>query len=119
MESKTETACCNIIHRETVDLVKAAELPEEQVADLASIFQALGDTTRVRIIHALVQSEMCVCDLAAAVGMTQSAISHQLRTLRNLRIIKRRKVGRVAYYSIDDHHILTLFKTGLEHVSHR
>ncbi|TCP55515.1 ArsR family transcriptional regulator [Tumebacillus sp. BK434] len=118
MEAKTE-ACCNVIHEDTVDKVKAAELPEEQVSELATIFQALGDTTRVRIIHALVQSEMCVCDLAAVLGMTQSAISHQLRTLRNLRIIKRRKEGRVAYYSIDDHHILTLFKTGLEHVSHR
>ncbi|WP_408646488.1 ArsR/SmtB family transcription factor [Tumebacillus avium] len=119
MEAKMDTTCCNVIHGDTVDKVKSAELPEEQVAELATIFQALGDATRVRIIHALVQSEMCVCDLAAVLGMTQSAISHQLRTLRNLRIIKRRKEGRVAYYSIDDHHILTLFKTGLEHVSHR
>jgi DNA-binding transcriptional ArsR family regulator len=118
-KAETDADCCNVIHQETVDLVKKVELPEEQVTELTAIFQALGDTTRVRIIHALVQSEMCVCDLAAALGMTQSAISHQLRTLRNLRVIKRRKVGRVAYYSIDDHHILTLFNTGLEHVSHR
>ncbi|MFD2171658.1 ArsR/SmtB family transcription factor [Tumebacillus lipolyticus] len=118
-ESKVETACCNVIHEDTVERVKAAELPVEQVVELASIFQALGDSTRLKIIHALMQEEMCVCDLAAVLGMTQSAVSHQLRTLRNLRTIKRRKEGRIAYYSIDDHHILTLFNTGLEHVSHR
>lgn len=114
-----ESVCCNVIHHETVARVRGEQLAEEQIRDVAAIFQAMGDPTRVRILHALVQSEMCVCDLAAALEMTQSAVSHQLRNLRNLRIIKRRKEGRVAYYSIDDEHIKTLFETGLHHVSHR
>lgn len=114
-----ESVCCNVIHHDTVARVRETRLEEEQIRDVAAIFQAMGDPTRVRILHALVQSEMCVCDLAAALEMTQSAVSHQLRNLRNLRIIKRRKEGRVAYYSIDDEHIKTLFETGLHHVSHR
>jgi ArsR family transcriptional regulator, lead/cadmium/zinc/bismuth-responsive transcriptional repressor len=112
-------ACCNVIHQDTVAKVRAAKLAPEEIAETASIFQALGDPTRLRILHALILSEMCVCDLAAALEMTQSAVSHQLRHLRNLRVIKRRKVGRVAYYSLDDDHIVTLFETGLHHASHR
>lgn len=114
-----EGFCCNIIHHDKVNLVRARRLGDDQVADVAAIFQALGDGTRVRLLHALVQSEMCVCDLAAALEMSQSAVSHQLRYLRNLRIVKRRKQGRVVYYSIDDGHILTLLQTGLQHISHR
>jgi DNA-binding transcriptional ArsR family regulator len=117
--SEMEPPCCNVIHHDVVARVREAQLEEEAIRDVAAIFQALGDPTRVRILHALIQSEMCVCDLAAALEMTQSAVSHQLRHLRNLRIIKRRKVGRIAYYSIDDEHIKTLFETGLHHVSHR
>lgn len=108
-----------IIHDETVAKIKEVQLPSDQVTELASIFQALGDPTRVRIIHALIHSEICVCDLAAVLEMTQSAVSHQLRHLKNLRIVKRRKVGRTVYYSIEDEHILTLFETGLNHVVHR
>jgi DNA-binding transcriptional ArsR family regulator len=113
--------CCDvtIIHDDTVAKIRQEQLQEHQVTELASIFQALGDPTRVRIIHSLIKSEMCVCDLAAVLEMTQSAVSHQLRSLRNLRIVKHRKVGRMVYYSIDDEHILSLFETGLEHVSHR
>ncbi|MCX7569843.1 metalloregulator ArsR/SmtB family transcription factor [Tumebacillus sp. DT12] len=114
-----ERVCYNVNHHETVARVREKQLAEDQVRDVAAIFQAMGDPTRVRILHALVQSEMCVCDLAAVLEMTQSAVSHQLRNLRNLRIIKRRKEGRVAYYNIDDEHIKTLFETGLHHVSHR
>lgn len=86
---------------------------------MASIFRALGDPTRIRIIHALTQSEMRVQDLSNVLNMTQSAISHQLRYLKNLRIVKRRKEGRSAFYSIDDEHILTLFITGCHHASHQ
>ncbi|MBL0386562.1 winged helix-turn-helix transcriptional regulator [Tumebacillus sp. ITR2] len=117
-ETTTET-CCNVIHEETVAQVRAAGLEEQEVTDLAAIFAALGDPTRVRILRALSVSEMCVCDIAAALEMTQSAVSHQLRLLRNMRIIKRRKAGRMNYYSLDDDHILSLFETGLHHVSHR
>lgn len=94
-------------------------LSEETVQTMAAIFGALSDPTRIRIIHALGQSELCVDELSKSLKMTQSAISHQLRHLKNLRIVKRRKVGRSAYYSIDDEHILTLFTNGLEHASHQ
>ncbi|HOG45836.1 MAG TPA: metalloregulator ArsR/SmtB family transcription factor [Anaerolineae bacterium] len=85
---------------------------------LAELFQALGDPTRVRIISALSQAELCVCDLAASLGMSQSAISHQLRLLRSLRLVRRAKRGRMVYYALDDDHILGLFTSGMEHVTH-
>lgn len=108
-----------IIHDEIVEQVQRTQLPHDQIIDLASLFQALSEPTRVRIIHILIQEEMCVCDIAAVLEMNQSAISHQLRYLRNLHLIKWRKVGKMVYYSIDDEHILTLFETGLSHVNHR
>jgi DNA-binding transcriptional ArsR family regulator len=108
-----------IIHDDIVEKVQRSLLPHEQIINLASLFQALSEPTRVRIIHILIQEEMCVCDIAAVLEMNQSAISHQLRFLRNLHLIKWRKVGKMVYYSIDDEHVLTLFDTGLSHVSHR
>lgn len=85
---------------------------------LASFFKALSDPTRVRIISALAASELCVGDLALALGMTQSAISHQLRLLRELRLVRRHKEGRMAYYALDDDHIEDLYHQGLDHVLH-
>jgi DNA-binding transcriptional ArsR family regulator len=85
---------------------------------LAETFKALSDPTRVRIISALSHTELCVCDLAATLGMSQSATSHQLRTLRQLRLVKNRKEGRQVYYSLDDEHIYSLFKQGLDHALH-
>ena len=85
---------------------------------LADIFKALADPTRVRIISILAQTELCVCDLAATLGMTQSAVSHQLRLMRQMRLVKNRKKGRMVYYSLDDEHIQDLFQRGLEHVEH-
>lgn len=101
-----------------VDL-KKVRLSDELIHDMAAIFSALGDPTRIRIIYALVQSEMCVDDLAQQLKMTHSAVSHQLRYLKNLKIVKRRKEGRSAFYRLDDHHILTLFRTCYDHASHR
>jgi DNA-binding transcriptional ArsR family regulator len=85
---------------------------------LAETFKALSDPTRVRIISALSHTELCVCDLAATLGMSQSATSHQLRTLRQLRLVKNRKEGRQVYYSLDDEHIYSLFEQGLDHALH-
>jgi ArsR family transcriptional regulator len=85
---------------------------------LAELFKVLSDPTRVRIISALSAGELCVCDVAAALGMSQSAISHQLRVLRQLRLVKRRKAGRMAFYTIDDEHVSTLFRGGMDHVQH-
>lgn len=85
---------------------------------LAGFFKALSDPTRVRIISALSAGELCVCDLAATLRMSQSAISHQLRLLRQLRLVKRRKAGQMAYYTLDDEHVSTLFHEGMDHVRH-
>jgi DNA-binding transcriptional ArsR family regulator len=109
-----------------VTVIDAARVraASEQVVDgltathLAETFKALSDPTRVRIISALSRNELCVCDLAATLGMSQSAISHQLRLLRALRLVKRAKRGRMVYYTLDDDHIEGLFRQGLEHVSH-
>lgn len=94
------------------------EISEENYQHLAELFKALGDPTRIKIIHALSQTELCVCDLAESLEMSQSAISHQLRVLRNNRLVKYRKEGRTVFYSLDDEHILLLFNQGLCHVLH-
>jgi ArsR family transcriptional regulator, lead/cadmium/zinc/bismuth-responsive transcriptional repressor len=113
--------CCEvtIINDEIVTEASKVQLTEDMVVKMANFYQALSDPTRLRIVHTLIHAEMCVCDLAAVLEMTQSSISHQLRYLKNLALIKRRKVGRMVYYSIDDEHVLTLFETGLAHISHK
>lgn len=94
-------------------------IDEITAAGLAETFQALADPTRLRLISALNDGELCVYDLAALVVMSQSAVSHQLRILRNLHLVKTRKVGRTVYYSLDDEHIRDLYQRGLEHYNHR
>ena len=98
--------------------VKEAMIDEPTMNELADIFKALGDPTRVRIIYALMQKELCVHDLTVVLEMGQSAVSHQLRVLRNLRIVKRRKAGKTVYYSLDDVHIEQIFAQTLHHVKH-
>ena len=95
----------------------AAALPEEEILyDVAELFKVFGDSTRIRIICALFESEMCVYDLAACLDMTQSAISHQLRILKQSKLVKYRKEGKVVYYSLDDEHISQIVKKGREHI---
>src|SRR5512144_2051665 len=96
--------------------VQASVLTEDTVIALAETFRALGDATRVRILHALSHAEVCVCDLAASMNVTESAVSHQLRLLRNLRLVKSRRDRRHIYYTLADQHIVRLFEQGLEHV---
>jgi ArsR family transcriptional regulator len=110
---------CNVIHEDVVNAVREKLPKEELLLDLADLFKVFGDSTRVRIISALLHSEMCVCDIAALLGMTKSAISHQLRELRQSKLVKYRKEGKVVYYSLDDQHVETLFNQGLSHVSER
>jgi DNA-binding transcriptional ArsR family regulator len=94
-------------------------LVEDSTAELlAETFKALSDPTRVRMVSLLADAELCVCDLAAALGMTQSAVSHQLRTLRDLRLVRWRREGRQIFYALDDDHVADLFRRGLEHVAH-
>ena len=108
MKKETLVCECPVIHQEVIDKIK---LPEEEVLyDLGDFF---------KILSALFQSEMCVCDIAALLGMTQSAISHQLRVLKQGRLVKHRKDGKVVYYSLDDDHIKHIIDQGLTHISEK
>ena len=106
----------NIIHQDKVDKIKKI-IPEDGVIyDLAEFFKVFADSTRMKIIYALMENELCVCDIAAIVGTTQSAISHQLRILKQSKLVKYRKDGKVVYYSLDDEHISEIVKKGSEHI---
>jgi DNA-binding transcriptional ArsR family regulator len=115
--TEVEGCDCNIIHEEVVAAVRKKMPDEELLLDLADLFKVFGDSTRVKIICALLRAEMCVCDIAALLGMSKSAISHQLRTLRQTRLVKYRREGKVVYYSLEDEHVGTIFDQGLVHVS--
>ncbi|RCX16344.1 ArsR family transcriptional regulator [Anaerobacterium chartisolvens] len=110
---------CTSIHNDIVDKVRENIPPEETLYDLAELFKAFGDTTRIKILYALFASEMCVCDIAVLLNMTQSAISHQLRVLKQARLVKFRKDGKVVYYSLDDEHVKRMFDQGLLHISEK
>lgn len=118
MDLKHAEICeCNSIHHETIQLAKQ-QMPEEEILyDLAELFKVFGDTTRVKILCALFESEMCVCDIAVLFNMTQSAISHQLRVLKSAKLVKNRKAGKVVYYSLADEHVKHIFDQGLSHVT--
>ena len=96
--------------------VEARLLPPATVASVAEVFKLLGDPTRVRIVDALSHGEQCVCDLAALVGISESAVSHQLRLLRAARLVRVRRSGRLAFYSLDDHHVVGLLHDTRRHV---
>jgi ArsR family transcriptional regulator len=108
-----------VIHQEVIDKVKDHIPDEEILYDLSDLFKVFGDTTRIKILCALFQAEMCVCDIAALLNMTQSAISHQLRVLKQARLVKFRKEGKVVYYSLDDDHVKSIFDQGLNHISEK
>ncbi|MBL4937028.1 winged helix-turn-helix transcriptional regulator [Clostridium sp. YIM B02515] len=121
MEERTnvENCSCTIIHEDVVNKVKTCIPQEETLYDLADLFKILGDSTRIKILCALFQAEMCVCDIAALLGMTQSAISHQLRVLKQARLVKNRKEGKVVYYSLEDEHVKSIFDQGLIHIAEK
>ncbi|MDR3248824.1 MAG: metalloregulator ArsR/SmtB family transcription factor [Treponema sp.] len=108
---------CTVIHEDVVRDVRAKMPPEEDLLNLADLFKVFGESTRVRIISALLHSEMCVCDIAALLGMSKSAISHQLRALRQTKLVKYRREGKVVFYSLDDAHVGNIFAQGLVHVT--
>ena len=110
---------CNFIHDEIVGKVKNKMPEDEKLYDLADLFKVFGDTTRIKIIYALFEEEMCVCDIADLLNMTQSAISHQLRVLKQARLVKFRKEGKIVFYSLDDCNISQIFSCGLEHIEER
>ena len=117
MENKSESCSCNVIHKEVVENVKNKLPKEETLYDLAELFKVFGDSTRIKIICSLFESEMCVCDLSVLLNISQSAISHQLRVLKSARLVKFRRAGKVIYYSLDDEHIKPIFDAGLHHIT--
>jgi DNA-binding transcriptional ArsR family regulator len=114
-EARTRSA---LVDPETVEQLRANPLDPKLVEQFADIFRALADPTRVRMLHALSHSELCVGDLAILLGMTDSAVSHQLRLLRDLRVLRARRDGKLVYYALDDEHIASLFQQTLEHLGH-
>ena len=114
---KNEEVCDLVqIDLTRVRKIRAALVQPDAVQGLADTFSALGDPTRVRILDALSHGELCVCDLAAVLRLSQSAVSHQLRLLRGLRLVRPRREGRVVFYDLDDQHIISIFKQTLQHV---
>lgn len=106
-----------IIHQDIVSKVEENLPQEEFLYDLAELFKIFGDSTRIRILYVLFESEMCVCDIAALLNMTQSAISHQLRVLKQARLVKYRREGKSIFYSLADGHIQTILDQGFEHIT--
>lgn len=111
-----ETCSCKCVHEDLLDSIKPAMPDEEILYDLAELFKIFGDTTRIKILCALFESEMCVCDIAELLNMTQSAISHQLRVLKSSKLVKNRKEGKVVFYSLADDHVKRIFDQGLSHI---
>lgn len=116
---KTEVECCDVpcVHGDVISKVQKKMPKEETLKELADFYKVFGDATRVRILYVLLQSEMCVCDLAVMLGMTQSAISHQLRVLKQAKLVKNRREGKTVYYSLADGHIQTIISQGMEHIA--
>ncbi len=110
---------CSVIHNDVIEKVRGEMPAPEYLYDLSELFKSLGDQTRLKILFALSMNEMCVCDIATLLEMSQSAISHQLRVLRNVRLVKYHKVGKVVYYTLDDDHVNEIFRQGLDHVEHQ
>ena len=107
-----------LVDPEAVEKLREHPLDNTTAEQLADIFRALADPTRVRLLHALSHSELCVGDLAALLGMTDPAVSHQLRLLRDLRVLRSRRDGKLVYYALDDEHISSLFQQTLDHLGH-
>ena len=118
MGKKPECEFCEgrNVHEGAVKKALGSLPDEEKLLELAGFFKVYGDTTRIKILWTLLEGELCVCDLAEILGMSQSAISHQLRLLKEKKLVRNRKEGRTVYYSLADHHIISILSQGMEHV---
>ena len=116
--SRTESPRCAYIHvhEQIVQSVMQKMPGEDTLTDLAELFRIFGDSTRIKILYVLFESEMCVCDIAQLLGMTQSAISHQLQILKKSKLVKYRRAGKVIFYSLADSHVHTIIAQGVEHI---
>lgn len=118
--SNNEYNCdCNIIHKEAVNQTKERMLDDLTLTKVADFFKILGDPTRTKILCALDNNEMCVCDIANVLNMTKSSISHQLNTLRQNNIVKSKKIGKEVFYTLDDEHVTEVFEVALSHIGHK
>lgn len=117
MSKKMEICNCNVIHKDAVEKVRNIMPQDEKLNILADFFKVFGDPTRLKILSALFEEELCVCDISALLNMTQSAVSHQLRLLKKSHIVKFRREGKVVYYSLDDGHIKSIVDQGIMHIS--
>ena len=118
MIEKDELCCeAHELHSEQLEKVRKTMPVETELYDLAELFRIFGDSTRIRILYVLFEAEMCVCDIASVLGMTQSAISHQLRALKTARLVKGRREGKTVFYSLADEHVKTIINQGLDHVA--
>ena len=117
-EQESALEQCDYMHlHEKVIAQVQEEMPEEEILyDLAELFKVFGDSTRIKILYVLFQSEMCVCDIAQLLNMSQSAISHQLRVLKQAQLVKYRREGKTVFYSLADAHVNTILNQGLEHI---
>ena len=104
------------VHEDTVSRVLAEMPDDETLYDLAELFKVFGDSTRVKILYALFESELCVCDIAQLLGLTQSAVSHQLRVLKASRLVKPRRDGKTVFYSLADEHVRKIIAQGMDHI---
>lgn len=119
LENKGATCDCEVIHGDIVEKVEKNMPDEEKLYDLADFYKMFSDSTRIKILWALDQEEMCVCDLAVLLNMTKSAISHQLKNLRQEKLVKYRKEGKTVIYSLEDEHVKNILEIGLEHIEER
>ncbi|MDD6308095.1 MAG: metalloregulator ArsR/SmtB family transcription factor [Clostridia bacterium] len=113
-----QTTCCegNHVHKKNIAHVKSTMPPDEILYDLAELYKIFGDSTRIRILYALFETELCVCDIAALLTMTVSAISHQLRILKQAKLVRFRRVGKTVFYALADEHVRTIIGQGMEHL---
>ncbi len=116
---KDLTCKCDFVHEEKVNLVKEKLPSDDTIYDLAEFFKVFGDSTRTKILSCLEISDLCVCDIASCLNMTKSAVSHQLRILRQSKLVKTKRVGKEVIYSLDDEHISMIFECGLNHINER
>ena len=113
-ELTKQAECC--VHEDVIDQVTMDMPPEETLYDLAEFFKVFGDSTRIRILYALFEAELCVGDMAKLLGLSQTACSHQLRVLKNNKLVRFRREGKVVYYSLSDDHVRSIIEKGMEHV---
>ena len=119
MDLKNTAPACDLmfVHEDKIGQVLQALPNDEQLYDLADLFRMFGDTTRVKILYVLFESELCVCDIAKLLHLSQSAVSHQLRVLKDAKLVRFRREGKTVFYTLDDDHVRSILSLGMEHVS--